>query len=411
MKNTYKGTPEHKFIARLDESMNSSADIAISFNKVSGDILKRAIKESFIPHIASVLPMPGPNAKIPAVNFGYETNGDNINQLLLMDNVSVNVGDAISSSGTAEGIVKFKNDRFILVEVTKDKFLKSETIGGDTIQSVYSNIVNAGAMIPDYTDNTDLETKSKPQKFKVIVNTIDAVAESKLAAVGLTLEMLQDIQRQYGEDGKQLIKDLLNDVLISFTEEKFIQFAKKIATQKSDIDLAVTQGNTTSIEASTKAILQRINLDIGSIGTDTHISGSYFVIASSNVVAGLKTTTTIRPYQGGVNSSIVGVLSNGAILVEDGYSLEDYILTGIAPTKGKNTSGSSVIYNPYTIDFIQTVDGEDLSEVFAILSRSDINRNPLDTGTVDGESDFLRYTIVQNAGALLNADGSVNSNY
>lgn len=314
---------------------STSDDVSVAYSDMISKILKKVDQNSFLPLVCNIIPMTGSECKIPTISLKYDDG----------------------------------------VEAT----------------------VNAGTMDKSTTGThtaSDGEDKSgDDSKFKLVVNNIDAIAKTRYGKTEFTTEFIQDLLSSYGLNGKVKLNNAIQSVITSHTDYEFVEFARRIATKNDVLDIGLTASSSTSIKESYFEIYAKVNKDIGIIGTETGTVGSYFVVASSDVCAGLSTIVLLKPIPGQRNN-VVGTLPNGAVLIEDPYSSDNYFLTGMGGNEEYDNSG--IIYSPYTIDFLEAIDADTFQKKLAVMMRHTFNRNKLDSKTTDDESDFFRETVVDN---------------
>jgi hypothetical protein len=119
------------------------------------------------------------------------------------------------------------------------------------------------------------------------------------------------------------------------------------------------------------------------------LNGNFAVVASSNVVAALNTIKAIKTASS-PNSKIAGVLSDGTYVIEDGYSLTDYVM--VAMVGDELADNGAVIVSPYLVDFIVATNPKTLQKELAVINRYDVNRSPLDEG--ETKTEMIEYSGV-----------------
>lgn len=271
-----------------------------------------------------------------------------------------------------------------------------------TISLIHTNVIGVGTMFSNYTGpySTSVAeglTGATAKEIQIKVTLAEFTAEERKAFTGLTLEFIQDLQALYGKDATQKIIEVITNLIEQEIEQEFFVYLKTIATQKADLPLSLSYGTQSALGTGGvfEDILASIMKSIGAIGTDTGLSGEFFVVASSKVVSALRHITKVykKPEYSALNSKYVGHLLNSDImLIEDPYSYTDYFTVGCSGPKGADNSGT--IFVPYTVDFINVVDPATFETKIAVMNRYDMIRSPLDTKTGNGSSDFYHMQVV-----------------
>ena len=384
---------------------NDTGDIA-SYKMLLGKLIKRSEKVSIYDEMVNTVNVAVPEGKLPTIGLKYDAQDDTDwkNTVVLHVASSIGVdGDSIVASGGAEGTILYietdADDSVtvekVLVDVTLGAFVKGETIGAVAVNEVYSNIVGTGNLLSDYDgDFSTLDgeyNKDTIDEYKVEVGVSDFVCKTRQARTQITAEFINDLKKIFKARGVQTIINMLYNAMDKQLEQRIIKNIRGIATQKPNINIDNT--DLASIKNQYYGIYSRINSSKNRIGTLTNIAKGFFVLASSNVVAGLETILSIKPYTKKDNTNAVGYLPNGALLIEDGYSLDDYFAVG---TKGveENVNGG-LVYASYSYDLVDAIDPDTLETVLVPMHRYDIVRNNLDTKkALANQSDFFESTVV-----------------
>lgn len=387
---------------------NSTDDIA-SYKMMLGKLIQRSEKVSVYDEMVNTIPVAIPEGKLPTIGLKYDAQNDTDwkNTVVLYVDGSIGaVGDPVTSSGGATGTILYIEDDVndsvttlkVLVDVTSGTFVQGETINITVnILSVFTNIVGTGNLLSDYdgewATNVAEFGKDTLNQYKAQVGVSDFICKTRQARTEITAEFIQDVKNVFKARGVQTIINMLYNAMDKQLEQRIIKIIRGIATQKPNIHIVNDGTEIISIRDQYYEIYSRIGSSKNRIGTATNIQTGFFVIASSNVVANLQTILEIKPYTKKDNSNATGYLPNGALLIEDGYSLDDYFAVG---TKGieENVNGG-LIYTPYSYDLVDAVNPDTLQTVLVPLHRYDVVRNNLDTKkALANQSDFFETTIV-----------------
>lgn len=387
---------------------NDTGDIQ-SYKMLLGKLIKRSEKVSCYDEMVNTIPVSVPEGKLPTIGLKYDAQNDTDwkNTVVLYVDASIGaVGDPVSSSGGATGTILYIEDDTqdsvttlkVLVDVTSGIFASGETINTTVnILSVFTNVVGTGSLLSDYdgewATNTAEYNKDSLNQYKAQVGVSEFLCVTRQARTEITAEFIQDVKSIFKARGVQTIINMLYNAMDKQLEQKIIKIIRGIATQQSNINIDNSGTETISVKDQYFGIYSRINTSKNRIGTATNIAKGFFVTASSNVVANLQTILQIKPYTKKNNSNVVGYLPNGALLIEDGYSLDDYFVVG---TKGvEEQVNGGLIYTPYSYDLVDAVNPDILQTVLVPVHRYDVVRNNLDTKKdVANQSDFFETTIV-----------------
>lgn len=405
---TYSKSIAQKQVEKLYE--NVSGDIS-PYTSLIHDIISRVEVTSVLPYISSFIPTSTPTGKVPAFSLKYNgtpsqnvKKGDVVKVISVVDASSFVIDGEISGGTSgAVGTVLYKEANQLLVKVISNTFIDGENVDNITpfalaktsITAIRSNVVGVGGLLFDYvgeltTTNGELKDNTS-NTFSLEVNSASIDAKTAKIFTGLTVEFVQDLIAMYGEDAKSRLVNMLGNAISLELESRYFKFLKTIATQKSDIILS----NSTALSLKDKYndIISRIYKSIGSIGTNTNIAGQFFVVASSNVISAINSAGKVLPnakYSAN-NSKFNGMLDGKIILIEDVYSDVDYMVVGNAGIDGFD---NGIIFSPYLTDFIITTNPVTLQQEIAVINRYDIKRSPLDTKTIDGQSDFVELSVI-----------------
>ena len=380
----------------LDET-NSASNIA-GYQSLISKLVKKTQSQSNLKHFCSVIDATTPKGKIPVFTETIlGSSGDNSSTYIFkIEEDQPYAVDATITGDTssATGTVLYVEDNLILVDVTSGDFELGETTDTSTatISEIFDNEWAVGVLLKDIATSNTTETGESAENIKEVqflLKMVEIECTTKSLNFGYTLESIQDLMSTTGATrrwAENLIINSARRVIDMINKQKVISFMKSNARVRGTIDLTDVVGNNGGIESVYASIYARINHSIGAIGTNTGIEGSYSVLASSDAYAGIMT------YLKGdlVLKDGYVLLPNGAKLIEDGYSLDNYVLVTLADL---DTNNSAVFYTPYSYSIESVLDGDTLQEVSQIKVRSDVVNNQI-IDLVDSKNYMMEYSQI-----------------
>ncbi len=386
---------------------NDTKDIP-TYKSLLTKLVNRNNLTTCLDEITNVVEVTSPNGKVPIISLQYDKlNSVTANLKVFYSDTNLgDVEDIItgSISGATATIHYKEEDSYnsilkykYLVEVTSGVFTDDDieitkritvTVGAGNIFSHFTGDFNSAGVAVDVSEYS----KEDANEYKVIIDSSEYEVITKQGKSNFTREFIQDMKRVFKEKGTSKLIEMLNAGMDSEIEQTAFKYLRSIATVNSDITLSDDVSNLGAIREAYYNIYSRINGSIRRISTNTSIPNGYFVIGSSNVVAALSTILTLRPYTKKQESNVVGYLPNNALLIQDNFSLVDYVLVG---TKGvDNIQNGGLIYTPYTYDLITATNTETMQDVLVPMQRFDLVRNKLDSKIDETGSDFFEVTYI-----------------
>lgn len=395
--------------SELKESIaNTSSNIA-SYKRLVTSLINRVKATSDLQFICSVLPTTTPEGKVYV--FGNKLSGKkevsplaNLRIIKLVDATAFTEGGFISTA-TASGTILHLEDDLLLVQVNSGTFAGTNAVDNvetfvaskTTIKSVFTASHALGTMFKNYTGQYSTLTAEELVDRKQIdfaMSEIDVLCETRLGSTGATLETIKDMVATHGVKYRPTIINMLEVVMKELERQDLFAFLKSTATQQPNIVLTNSYGTQSSIPEIYIDIYNRINQSVGSIGTATGISGGkYSVIASTKVYRALFTALkdAIAIIDG------IAYLPGLIPLIEDGYSLSDYItVTLIGPE-----NNSAVLFTPYDVSVAEVTDPKTFNKEVKIIDRYDIVDNPLATKP-NGKNEMCEITYIEGFDSITN---------
>ena len=375
-----------------------------SYKRLLTDVIKRYQTTSPIEYITSVIPTLTPSGKV--FSFGNRLSGKQSQNTVITDNLKIfkldavtglNENDVITNGTGGSATVLFIESPFVLVKITAGVFTANDSIGALTLQSIYNAVHMLGTLLPsyvgEYLTSDEIVTDYKQIDFQFGEKDIEC--NTKKGATGLTLETIKDLIAVFGIKYRPMLIEMLSSVMKTVELNEMFRYQRANAYARPNIVLTNSYGTNSSISLIYEDIWNRINQSIGSIGTNTGIAGNYSVSASSKVVGALKTVLKGDIYE---DEGIL-YLPGGIPLIEDGYSLQDYLVVSlIGPDKN-----SATIFTPYDLQVVEVQNHETFNTQILVMDRFDIVDNPLVTRVNDqAKNEMMEITYIDNLPSLTN---------
>lgn len=369
------------------------------------DIIERNYVIEDFSNVCSVIEPKIPDGKIPFIQTEYIgkdsdnlTITDDIKIFLVQDSSAFTEGDDISTA-SATGTVLYVEEGKLLVNVLTGTFAPTNDIDNaipfsvakTSITLIYEAIHSAGILLQNYggeyiTASGEVLTDFKQVSYKI--SNVDIQCKTSKIETGYTIELMQDLISLYGMNIKDTITKSLSKIINQNELQNIYAFQRSNAIQRPNIVLTNSYGVQGNIADIYNDLYSRINQSIGNIGTNTGIVGKHAVICSSNIFAALKTAKD-------VTHDKKDLLNNGALLIEDGYAIKDYLLVTLI---GPDNQGG-VIYTPYHFMIKSVTNMNFQNQVIAMLRR-DIVNNPLAT-MQSGKNEMMELTYVDGFSDLI----------
>jgi hypothetical protein len=279
----------------------------------------------------------------------------------------------------------------MLIEILSGTIAVNETLNSVTINNVLPATFGLGNIFRNYSgkyitaEGEELGLTAPIRRIDNKISIVEFNSKTDKLKSGYTLELLQDAFAMYGKDYYgTLVNSLANTVSLEVKQRIFDKL-REVSTVRPTLTLSTSYGAQSSLGNVYMDIYSRINKSIGSIGTNTGLVGDYTVTASSNVVAALKTIDMTEEVNG------VLKLKNGAYLVEDGYSFDDYFTVSILGMEG--LTNGAILYGLYDLSILEAKDPNTFETYIGIMNRDDIIVSPL-AQDVGGKIDMSEITFV-----------------
>jgi len=399
---TIDNKPLNEVFRNLYETTNTSN--ITSYQGLITSIIQKVAPEAKLADICSVIETKIPSGKIPYLHTYYTGKSsnitDNIKILTVLDS-SVFIEDGDISTLTATGEVLHVEENKILVKVLSGMFSANDDIDNaipfvsskTNITSVYNAIHSVGTLLPNYGgqySTLDGETLIDYKELEYKIGTIDINCTTSKIVTGYTIEAFQDLLHIYGENFKEVITKSLSNIISTLEQQKVFAFQRANAAIQPNIVLPDSYGIQGNLADVYNDLYSRANQSIRNIKTKTGISGTFAVIASSNVYAALRSTKDIADVD-------KRVLNNRAVLVEDSYAVKDYMLVSLI---GPDNNGA-VMYIPYSYELKEVTDPVTFQTHILAMVRRDIKNNPLAT-LQTGKNEMMELSYVDGYLDLVN---------
>jgi hypothetical protein len=414
-------------MALILESQEKAMQALISEETLSGDIgaytpilmplVRRAYSSLIANEIAGVQPMTGPTGHIYAMVYKYIGNGttkvapSSAAGMVILNLASVTgatVDGAISGTlddsiadpvETATGTIAHIDGTKVLVKVLSGTFTSSTVVNfaatvtqstGIVVSATYSNVAGFGQILKGYTGSY---TTANGEVLGAAMNQIGFTVDRKtITAVSrklkgeYTLEMLQDLKAQHGEDAEAEIMNLMAMELQANIDREVIAAVNTNATQEADLDLNRASGIgqyafRNELEGF-RAIATRIEDAAREIGRLTRRGGGNIVIVSPKVATALSTLNTFNDSRVDntidtsiVGAAVVGTLNGKYKVIVDNFAEGEYVTVLY---KGADRRDAGVFFSPYVGASFQKITHEQSGQPGVILTqRYSVDTNPL----------------------------------
>lgn len=418
---------------------SSMSDDIAKWEPLLFPLIKKIYPESLVEQIASVQPTKSPISKISYLNCIYTGNSSNIendihwsNSRLLTLPVSAQNSIVVGTTYTINSTPPV-NVKVFYGQVTNEYVTYEPTAGKSATVSVsavptywnilvasvsgtldYSNGIyavvagNTIGSIPIFYTTTNRNTIKKVFKdYSIVLETNSDLKEINFETATKTIttksrkirskfsqEKLQDLKALYNEKAYDLVAEAIAIEIRQEIDREIITYLKLISTpMKSDINLPLSLGMQSGLDAITYDLYASIMLAAEEIVKSTKRNRTMFVLADSATCSFLlvnpfhaqTTTEESNPY-------LVGKI--GAYdLYCDPYSTEHYVIVGYN-FKSKDKHDAGLYFTPYSTTIHETTASTDgvipFSQNFMVMNRYGFTNHPQDSGSGNGDSDFFR---------------------
>lgn len=335
-----------------------------------------------------------PNNKGAVIEVTLDNNDDFTDKLLYVkDKIEVTVGNITANIVYSEFSEK-GNFASLLLELNTINDLDTLSVGNDvnvggnkvgTVKSVYTNEALYLKVLKNYTgpyttaQGEQLSTDMKELGINVEKTTV-SVKTRKLKGK-YTIEMLQDLQSQHGEDVEKELSAMMSTEVALEIDRSIIDHIHNISTVTTDFNFATTTEGRWAMEKA-RALAMRIAREAVEVGRLTRRGGANKLLVSPGVASMLDqvgsfvlspASTKINVNNSGVNPN-VGRFDNRYDVIVDNFAEYEY---ATVLYKGSNYDACA-FYAPYTITLQSgLVDPESGIPTMILLNRYDIVSNPL----------------------------------
>ena len=413
-----------------------SGDIA-DFTPVLMPLIRRTYSTLIANEIAGVQPMTGPTGNIYAMVYKYLGSG-NTNVAPSSDAGMVIVEVAALTDGgtnvaTVDGAISMSLDdtgstpaedatgtiayidtasKKILVKVLTGTFSTSGVVTyeaevvqneGIAVTNTFSNVAGFGQILKGYTGTyTTAQGEVLGAAMNEVGFTIDkktVTADSRKLKGEYTLEMLQDLKAQHGEDAEAEIMNLMAMELQSNIDREVIAAVNSNATQFGDLTLDRASSSVASYSQRNelegfRAIATKIEDAAREIGKLTRRGGGNVVICSPKVASALSVLNTFSDAKVEntidatvVGAAVVGTLNGKYKVIVDNFADSDYVTVLY---KGADRRDAGVFFSPYVPATFQKITHEQTGQPGVILTQ----RYSVDTNPLNPESYMISFGVV-----------------
>jgi hypothetical protein len=402
------------------EEETITGDIS-KYDPVLLPIIRRGLASLIGPEIFGMQPMTAPTGLLFCMRSIFQNDSvnpvkrSNSKVLILADGSGFDASTDISTDGTGAGIgvVRYREDNTILVEVTSGSFAVGDNVddanpfvtGVTTVSKVYDNEAQYRFQFADYAKFASVaaaeQAGTTQKEMGFVVDRTSVTAESFKMKAKYTDELAQDLKSVHGLDAESELTRILGDEVSMEQNRKFINYL---------IERAKVGGSTTWNHASisyggdadgrwalekTFSFYQYINTIANNIAKTILRGRGNFLVVSLDVASvleaskfwtsSLKSTEDIMDVNLGM-SAFIGTLGRKYKVYVDLYAEEDYIVVGY---KGASEWDAGIYYAPYVPIYVKkTIDPENGQPRLFFHTRYGLADNPF------GSENYYRYIKV-----------------
>jgi hypothetical protein len=389
-----------KYVA--EEVQSASADVA-GFTNILVPAMRKIMPALFAKELVSIQPMSAPTGFVYAQRFYYKGSKTTpvdvaVAKILTFTGATaVAVGNTITSSAGAVGVVKYVETGKAIIEVTSgtfavaDKFDVGATYSAGandlTISGVYSAQSAFKQILKSYSgsystaDGEVLGNAMNQVGFKI--DKITVTAKTRKLKSEYTVELVQDLQAQHGQNAETELLNLIEFELMADIDQELLGMVRVNAVAMPDVVVNSVVGTT---EASKfQGIYTQVINACEAIVHDTKRGAGNVVVASPKVIAALSLTGKLKGVAAdlsnnvtsgaGVGVSLVGTLDNGAKVYRNAFATSNEVIVAY---KGASAADAGVFYCPYIPLMVQKATNPDtLQPIIAMMTRYGVVETPL----------------------------------
>lgn len=376
-----------------EDVAGASADVA-GFTNILVPAIRRIMPALFAQELVSVQPMNGPTGYAYAQRFYYK--GSKTTPLLA--NATIVTGtDLIEhvASTTAGLVMLYKEtdkDGKIIKALAQESRLANNSVGVIGVgtygvvatwstQSAFKQILKNYTGPYTTAEGEVLGNAMNQVSFKI--DRVTVTAKTRKLKSEFSIEMVQDLQSQHGQNAEAELLDLIEFELQADIDQEILGFVKADAIALPDVVVNNVVGTT---EASKfQGIYTQVVNACEKIVHGTKRGAGNIVVASPKVIAALSLTGKLTGVAADLNNNVksgqgvgitfVGTLDNGAKVFRDAFATKDEVLVAY---KGSTAADAGAFYCPYIPLMTQkATDPETLQPVIAMMTRYAIAATPL----------------------------------
>lgn len=371
-----------------------SGDVA-AFTNILVPAMRRIMPALFAKELVSVQPMSGPTGHIYAQRWVYKGSKDDS----VLENDIVAIGADIVITPVQNIIYSEKDDAGKIVKAILRDYA---AVDGDGVTATYSTQAAFKQVLQNYTgphttaEGEVLGSAMNQVGFKIDRVTVTAVTRKLKSEY--TLEFVQDLQSQHGQNAETELLNLIQYELAAEIDQEILGMVKNSAVVMTDVTL---NGDKSIAEGEVYApIYTRILQACEDIVTTTRRGAGNIVVASPKVIAALSLTGKVKTSGTNLNNTVdvaqspsvtfVGTLDNGARVFRDSFSINDEVLVAY---KGASAADAGAFYSPYIpLQVQRATNPETLQPIIACSTRYGITENPLSEG--EGNQYFRSFKVL-----------------
>jgi hypothetical protein len=388
-----------KYVA--EEVQSASADVA-GFTNILVPAMRRIMPALFAKELVSVQPMSGPTGFVYAQRFYYKgsknkpVNVAGAKIITFSGATAVAVDNTLTSEHGAVAVVKYVEAGKVIAEVSAGSFAigdkfdvgASYSAGDDlTVTGVFSAQSAFKQILKNYsgsysaTEGEVLGTAMNQVGFKI--DKITVTAKTRKLKSEYTVELVQDLQAQHGQNAETELLNLIEFELQADIDQELLGMVRVNAVAMPDVVVNSVAGTT---EASKfQGIYTQVINACEAIVHDTKRGAGNVVVASPKVVAALSLTGKLKGVASDLSNNVtvgsdvgvsfVGTLDNGAKVYRNAFATSNEVIVAY---KGASAADAGVFYCPYIPLMVQKATNPDtLQPIIAMMTRYGVVETPL----------------------------------
>jgi len=265
------------------------------------------------------------------------------------------------------------------------------TFTADVVSRAYQQMLTMkilGTVFVDGPSDVMFFSRKNGNKKDIIQANVDM--ESLIIKTNVSKEFFQDIQSQMSKNGEEFLLSLISQDLLEDVDTRTLKKLDDISFKEGDLILDAL--SEVEYKRKFEHIAMRIVSSLNEINSKVKRGGTGFAVVSSKVASALMMTgeVVVNSDKTQAERDVVGKLYGYIdIYIDTDENIpEDYCLVGYKANSAKLDSGLVYIVYQHNVEVLDDYSIEE--NTVYVRERSNILRNPLDSGSGISDSDFYR---------------------